>query len=171
MIATHLPELTDSARVLMPATATGLRKAAPAPVLFAVPSQDISVFGALSEHVRATVDERLGIMEFISRSRSVEAGLREAAIQFDLNKFTLRRWWFGFKADGWRALVPCNREGCKRDSLWTEKPQKTAPALPGDHNGAAAASKLPASASPSGAALSSAGQCAAAPKEGSANLA
>jgi len=68
---------------------------------------------------------------------------------------------------GYSVLNPGRRIGQKSSSASAPQPS----ALPGDHNGAAAASKLPASASPSGAALSSAGQCAAAPKEGSANLA
>lgn len=120
-----LPELTENAGAIARAD-TGR---VPAPVLFAVPQEDLSVFGALRERVRTTVDERLGIMNFIALSRNAAAGVREAALQFGIPAATLNRWWFGFKADGWRSLVPCNREGCKRASLWGKRPEKTAPAL------------------------------------------
>jgi hypothetical protein len=123
------PELTDSEQVLMPATATGRRKTAPAPGLFAVPPEDLSVFGALSFASRKIVEERLDLMRFIADAKTAEAGMREIRIRFGHPVNTLRRWWFAFKAEGWRVLVPCNKEGCKRASLWGAKPEKTCPPL------------------------------------------
>lgn len=109
------------------ATDTGKQKAALASsqgLFFSVPTEDIAVFSSLGERVRGIVHDRLTMMEFIARARVKESGIAEVSASCGVAFATLRRWWFGFKREGWRALVPCNHEGCKRDSLYDTRVEK-----------------------------------------------
>jgi hypothetical protein len=87
-------------------------------VCFFIPQCDITRFGQLSEPVRDGVMEKLGAMKRLSTYKSISAGCRELELTCGLDADSLRRLWCQFKADGWRALVDCAREGCTRESLW-----------------------------------------------------
>ncbi len=97
----------------------------PAVVAFDVPPFDEGIFGSLPASIRSEVDILLGVMRAINSAETVNAACRDQARAF-LGKRgwtwrSLRRKYYAFLHEGWKALVDWSRAGCFRTG--TLKPE------------------------------------------------